>query len=108
MEGVHAGVSTLGAKPQQHEMPGCTCARLPSIPLPRLLCPEGNLFPPISISHAIQASAASLLSAECVQYFFITQAVWEILHGSVNGGAGAWMCSADAYWSVLDNNCICV
>ncbi len=37
-----------------------------SIPLPRLFCPEGNLFPPISISHAIQAGAASLLSAECV------------------------------------------
>lgn len=32
-----------------------------SIPLPRLFCPEGNLFPPISISHAIQARVASVV-----------------------------------------------
>lgn len=87
VEGERSGVSTLSAKPQQHEMPGCTCARLPSIPLPRLFCPEGNLFPPISISHAIQAS--SLLSAECVQYFLITQAVWGNIARYCQWGCGS-------------------
>lgn len=60
--------------------------RQTSIPLPILLSPQGNLYPPISISHAIQAQALCL-SAECMQYLFVTQAVWGKLHGSV---AGVW------------------
>ena len=56
----------------QYEKQCCTCAQLPP-----LFCPGGSLFPPVSISHAIQAGADSLLSvARCMQYMFVTQAVW--------------------------------
>lgn len=70
-------------KASQREKQRCTCAQLSSVFL--LFCPEGNLFPPISISHAIQARAASLLFAECMKYLFVPQAMWGKLHGSVTG-----------------------
>lgn len=72
-----------------------------SILLPHLFCPEGSLFLSVSISHVIQAGAASVVCR--VHAIAVCQTSCA---GKWSGFVWARMDSADNYWIAFDNNCI--